>query len=788
MFRAILSVVLPWALLLAAADTASARDVRTKDLRAQVEIQDGVATTAISQLLFNGANVQAEAIWILPLAEGAVADQFRMTVNGVEMAGEVLGADQARSIYEGIVRQRRDPALLEYFGKGCLRARVFPIPACGSVRVDVRFRQILPKSGGLHRWALPVSVIGVDGRAPESIVLDLELRSRQRLGNVFSPSRDIHVVQKDDYNARASFEGPASKLEDGELALFYGLSENEFGLDLLTHWRKGESEGTFLMLVSPKRNWDEEKVLAKAITFVVDVSGSMAGPKIEQAKGALRFFLSSLRSDDRFQIISFSDEVRPFFSGFAGANAENIESARGKIAGLEATGGTNISDALNAALKGEVPSGHVPILVFLTDGLPTLGERSPQAILQRVRQENMSKTRIFVFGVGSDVDTVLLDTLAADTGGARDYVREQEDIEVKTGALFTKLSHPVMSDLELAADGVELLRLAPKKLPDLFRGDRLVLLGRYIGSGPRAIRLSGTVSGERRTYVYEGTFANAGEEKNDFVPSLWAERRVAFLLDDIRLNGKNPELLAEIERLGREYNIVTPYTSHLIVEEGLRVGFYRGPSDGVPPGGGGYPARRSGASTPGTDAEALRGLGYAGGNETRSDGFFLGRMASQESFETVAARLKDAGVLPREASPEESRRLAEQVVRELSDSVSGFARLEQTTGQAAVDTSETLARLMSGRGKSNDELVSLFSRRVKDKVFFLREGIWTDRAFDAARFPTKTIVEAYSSAYFDLLRTRPELAPYFAFSSRLVVVIGNEAFEVREPAVQPAGN
>ncbi len=774
MFRAVLSVML----LLAVAEPASALDVRTKDLTVRVEIVDGVATTAISQLLFNDLNVQAEAIWILPLADGAVADQFRMTVNGIEMAGEVLGADQARSIYEGIVRQRRDPALLEYFGKGCLRARVFPIPACGSVRVDVRFREVLPKSGALHSWKLPVRVIGVDGRAPESVVLDLELRSRQRLGNVFSPSRDIHVVQKDDYNARASFEGPSSKLENGELALFYGLSENEFGLDLLTHWKKGEGEGTFLMLVSPKRNWDEEKVLAKAITFVVDVSGSMAGAKIEQAKGALRFFVSSLRSDDRFQIISFSDEVRPFFAGLVGATAENLESARGKIAGLEATGGTNISEALHTALKGEVPLGYVPILVFLTDGLPTLGERSPQTILQRVRQENTAKTRIFVFGVGSDVDTVLLDTLAADSGGARDYVREQEDIEVKTGALFTKLSHPVMSDLELTADGIELMRLAPKKLPDLFHGDRLVLLGRYTGSGPRAIRLSGTVSGERRSYVYEGAFANAGEEKNDFVPSLWAERRVAYLLDEIRLHGRDPELLAEVERLGREYHIVTPYTSHLIVEEGLRVGFYRGPSDGIPPGGGhgggGYP-RRHDPSTPGTD-EALRGLGYVGGNE-------------QESFDTVAALLKDAGVLPRSASPEEWRRLAEEVVRELRDSTTGLERLEQTTtGQVAVDTSQTLARLMSGRAKSNDELVSLFSRRVKDKVFFLREGVWTDRVYDPAKFPVKTSVEAYSSAYFDLLHSRPELAPYLAFSSRLVVVIGNEAFEVREPLVKAAGN
>jgi hypothetical protein len=280
-----------------------------------------------------------------------------------------------------------------------------------------------------------------------------------------------------------------------------------------------------------------------------------------------------------------------------------------------------------------------------------------------------------------------------------------------------------------------------------------------------------------------------GDEKNDFVPALWAERRVAFLLDEIRRNGSAPELVAEVQRLGREYHVVTPYTSQLIVEEGLRLG-YRGPSDTTSPAGG---PTGFGPSTPGAapatraagDLDALRGLGYAG---AESDAFFLGRRVARKSGEielsALSDRLREAGVLPRDASPAELARLTREVAREMREAEVLRVGFGATTGGAAVDTSVYLARLMSGEATTRDQLLELFARRVKEKVFYLRAGVWTDRDFDAACSPGPTIVEAYSSAYFELLRARPGLAPYFALSPRLVVVLGSEAFEVREPPAE----
>ena len=756
-------------------------------MSAKVEIVDGVATCELVQLVRNEGDVEAEARWVLPLPEGAVADGFRMVVNGVETSGEVLDAAGARRVYEDIVRRRRDPGLLEYLGRGCLSARIFPIPARGEVTVEVGFRQVVPELSGLRRWSLALAAAGIEGSAPEQVVLDLAIRSRLPIRNVYSPSPLVHVVQKDDHEARASFEGKLDALPAGELAVYHGLSEAEFGLDLLCHRKLGE-EGAFLMLISPKRSLAEQEILAKSIVFVADTSGSMEGIKLEQARKALRFFLGSLRAEDAFNVIPFSTEPEPFFPAAVPATSENLAAASQRVEKLAASGGTNIAGALAAALASSAADGRVPIVVFLTDGLPTVGEGDPAKILAAIRDKNAARTRLFVFGVGNDVNTHLLDTLAAENGGARDYVREHEDIADKTGALLTKLSYPVMTDLQLTVDGVELRKLVPAKLPDLFRGDRLELFGRYTGDGHRAIRLAGTVGGARREFVYEATFPAEATRPNDFVPVLWAERRVGVLLDAIRLNGPNPELVGEVERLGREYRIVTPYTSHLIVEDGLRTS-WTGPGDSRPPSsrssrrpwsaaGAGPASGRAGPTAPGAGAPAQAPRTGGGGDE-----FYLGgssRAEAAPSFEQLTERLRDAEVLPKDAPPAELERLAREVAQELAAAEQSWNRLgREESGQKAVDESVYLARLVAqGAAAGDARLAELFTRRVKDKLFDLRSGVWTDRALAGSVPATRTTVEAFSSEYFALLTKKPELGPYFAFSTRMIVKLGDEVFEV----------
>ncbi len=768
--------------------------VKARSLAIAVRVIDGVATTRLQLRLANEGSRQEEALWILPLPEGASVDDFRMRAGGIELTGEVLEAQRARGVYEAIVSSQRDPGLLEYLGRSCLRARVFPVLPHKELEVEVTWREILAEVGGLRRWSFPVAAAGLAGAAPESVTLDLSIESRRALLNVFSSTPGLEVVREGDHRARASFEGCAESLPARELALFHGLTEAEFGLDLLSTRTAGEQQGSFLMLISPRRELAGAQAILRSIAFVLDTSGSMQGRKLEQAKAALRFFLGSLREGETFDVVPFATAPEPFFPSAVPADSEHIATALRRVAELEANGGTNIDEALRSGLQRVSDAGgRVPIVVLLTDGLPTVQETEVARILEHAGVWNVSRARVFALGVGHDVNTLLIDRLSGDHGGTRGYIGPEEDIEIASSALLSALSRPVLTDLQLAVEGVELERVVPSALSDLFHGGRLSVFGRYRGAGPATIRLGGTVAGERRTFTYEASFADGPVAAFDFVPSLWAERRVAVLLDELRLRGPSGELVDEVRRLGVEHGIVTPYTSHLILEQGLAlppasggggVGTRRGAGDTVPPGGGG-PATPgpAGPSTAGGRGPAT-GIGSAPGDP-------------EADIDQIATRLRQAGVLPAGASPQELRELALEVGREMraaDRALRGLGR--EQSGAEAVAESAYLARLMRSHGSStgSDEfylgrghgtpaidLLKLFTRRVKDRTFDLRKGVWTDRALpvDAGE---RTIVEAFSKAWFDLLAAKPALRPYFAFSTRLAVALDGAVFEVRPPA------
>ncbi|MEE9127524.1 MAG: VIT domain-containing protein, partial [Planctomycetota bacterium] len=471
--------------------------VTIKNLTIKTRIVDGIATTELREVLHNNRRRPQEGTWLLPLPQGAVADGFEMTVNGQKMQSEVLDAHTARAVYEDIVRKQKDPALLEYMDNGCLRARVFPIPSFGDVTLKVRYRQALPQTAGLCHWGFPLRNARCQGEMAQEVVLDVHIFSKHPLKNIYAPFGDIDIVRSGEHEARVSLELSKGQVPQRDLHLFYGVSDQAFGLDLLSYRQPGEP-GYFLMMLSPKRAWEDRKRIRKSITFVLDTSGSMEGQKIEQAQGAMKFFLGSLQEGDRFNVIPFATEAQPFFKHPVPMTADNVARAKARVHGIRAKGGTNIEHGLGIALEARAPAGMANMVVFLTDGLPTVGTRDTRLLLAGFRRKNTGNARIFPFGIGDYVNTELLDKLAAQSGGARDYVTEEESIEVKTAALFNKLSHPVLTDVRIECSGAELHQSVPTRTPDLFKGDRLLVFGRYKGNGSRRVVLRGKVQGRER--------------------------------------------------------------------------------------------------------------------------------------------------------------------------------------------------------------------------------------------------------------------------------------------------
>jgi Ca-activated chloride channel family protein len=276
-----------------------------------------------------------------------------------------------------------------------------------------------------------------------------------------------------------------------------------------------------------------------------------------------------LRPQDRFNVISFAGEDKVMEAGLVAADEQGRKRGEAFVQALRPAGGTNINQALLTSMQQFQSSDRPKILVFMTDGLPTVGETNAMRIVENSRTAKVSGLRIFTFGVGYDVNTSLLDKLAAENGGVADYVEPQEDIEVKVSNFFAKINHPVLTDLRLDLAGVETDLLYPRALPDIFKGSQLTIIGRYKNPGQMnhvRLGLNGNSRGASRTLTYNNLSFPLREDDNDFLPRLWATRRVGWLMEQVRMNGEQQELRDEIVDLGTRYGIVTPYTSYLALE------------------------------------------------------------------------------------------------------------------------------------------------------------------------------------------------------------------------------
>jgi Ca-activated chloride channel homolog len=537
--------------------------------RVTVAIEDQVAVTHVEQEFVNEHEWEAEGTYIFPLPEGAAISEFIMWVDGQPVEGKILEADEARAIYEDIVRRRRDPALLEYIGRSAVQARVFPIPPGGSRKIELEYSQVLPVENGLIRYVYPLAPEKFSARPLEEVSVRVEVRSREAMHALYSPTHQdrIYVERDGDYHAVVGYE-EADVLPDQDFELVYTVSQEDVGLNLLTYRESADvlsgEDGFFLLLAAPTVKVKKEQVIPRDVILVLDTSGSMGGEKIEQAQEALAYVLEHLNEEDRFNVIAFSTGLRQYASRLRPAS--EAREAIDWVQRLEAVGGTDINRALLEALA-QTDAERTTVLIFLTDGLPTEGVTEIEQILSNVEATAPDNARLFPFGVGDDVNTVLLDTLAEQNRGATGYVRPHERIDEEVSGFYAKISTPVLANIELDFGDVLVEEIYPYPLPDLFAGSQLIMVGRYRDGGATQITLTGNVSGERRTFTYEGNFRD--RDGDDFIPRLWATRKIGYLLTQIRLHGEQREWVDAVVELSVRYGIITPYTSFLIEENDI---------------------------------------------------------------------------------------------------------------------------------------------------------------------------------------------------------------------------
>lgn len=535
-------------------------DLAVRYHRVKVTISGQVALTEIDQVFVNDSPYELEGTYIFPLPEDAAISDFAMFVDGGRLSGKMLSRDEARRVYESIVNRRKDPALLEYVGRNALQASVYPIPAHGEKRIQLSYRQVLSSERGLVRYSYPLNTERFSSRPLDEVTISVKLDAGAPIKALYSPSHEVSVERTGSKTAEVSYEA-SNVRPDTDLVLLYSVAEEDVGLNVLSYKETGE-DGFFLLLVAPPWQSDEEEIVEKDVILVLDTSGSMEGRKLDQAKEAVAFVLDHLNDGDRFGLIAFDTAVRAFSADLSPASAR--VDAKGFVRRISAGGGTNIQRALLDALA-MTGSGRPQFIVFLTDGLPTVGVTEVERIITDVAEHSTNDVRLFTFGVGYDVNTVLLDTLSQDHRGASAYVEPGENIEEQVSAFYSKISLPLLSDVKLAVDRVQVDDLLPDPMPDLFAGSQVILVGRYREGGKATVTLTGKVNGQTRTYRYLDTaFSPKGGDES--VPRLWATRKVGQLLKEIRLHGENQELVESIVAISIRYGIMTPYTSFLVDE------------------------------------------------------------------------------------------------------------------------------------------------------------------------------------------------------------------------------
>lgn len=559
----------------------SASPVKITAVKVGAVIVDHVATTTMEISLENPSGSLREAELVVPVPDGAVVRGFTFQGSAGEPTAKLLPKDEARKAYDAIVARIRDPALLEFVGYNLIKSSVFPVPARGTQKVRLTYEHILPVDGNRADYVLPRSE-SLDYPAPWEI--SVRIKSGRPISTVYSPSHRIETRRPAENVVSARVDGEASG-EPGPFRLSYLLEAGGVSASLLAYPDPAAGGGYFLLLAGLPPHVigkQGESAIKREVTLVIDRSGSMHGPKLEQVREAALQILEALNDGEAFNIMVYNQAVECFAEQPVLKTAATVAAARKYIETLKAQGGTNIHDALLEALRQKPTGEMLPLVLFLTDGLPTIGQTSETAIRKLVKEANGHERRVFTFGVGADVNTPLLERLASETRATATFVLPKEDVEVKVAQVFKKLAGPVLAGPSMrvvtsAGEPVpgRVRDLVPAKLPDMFEDDQLVLLGQYLGEKPLSFELSGNYMGKDRTFRFDFTFDKA-TTKNAFVPRLWASRKIAVLVDDIRqlgadsalaaTDGRVKELTDTIVKLSTEFGILTEYTAFLARE------------------------------------------------------------------------------------------------------------------------------------------------------------------------------------------------------------------------------
>jgi Ca-activated chloride channel family protein len=538
--------------------------------RVTVTIDNNVAVTSIDQEFVNAmADELVGGEYIFPVPSGAVVDNFGVVVDGEALTATLMEREAANEYFQNVMKKSGQASMLQYASNSAYRLQLTGIAPGESRRIQLSYTEVLGSEDGLSKYLYPLNTEKFSYSLIEEVMVGVTIRNASAITSVYSPSHAVSIRREDRNTVVVSYEAAYAR-PSTDFELFYKVSQDEVSFHLFTYKETGE-DGYFLMLITPQYITEEDKIVAKDIIFTIDKSGSMSGTKIVQARQGLSMCLDRLRPEDYFNIITFNDMVEQLAPEILPASPAELEKAQVFAGQIAANGSTNIEAALTTSLGMITSSSSPHYIIFLTDGLPTAGERITENLVSIISEANTSGTRIFSVGFGYDVNTILLDQISANSGAYSLYCDPDDNIEEVITSLYKRIESPVLTSPALTIGSIETFDVFPRTMPDLFSGSQVAVYGRYSGEGSSQVVITGKAGDEERVLEYEAYFPDRHTDYG-FVPKLWATSKIAYLMSQIKISteqARTDALIDTVKELSLAYGIVTPYTSAIFAPSGV---------------------------------------------------------------------------------------------------------------------------------------------------------------------------------------------------------------------------
>ncbi|MBU0945382.1 MAG: marine proteobacterial sortase target protein [Proteobacteria bacterium] len=563
----------------------------------EIYVSAMVARTVLRQRFLNGSRTWQEAIYVFPLPDESGVDQLRIRVGERLIEGEIREKIEARKIYEQARKEGKKASLLAQERPNIFTVSVANIGPGEEVEVEIEYQQVVELRDGTFSLRFPMVVgpryipgtpLAEEGDERElhfagsgwSLATDqvpdapritppvatarenplnplrlmVELAAGFPVARVESLYHGIRVADEGEGIQVIRFSGEvvadrdfvleweAEKLDSPHAALF---SEN-----------RGQSDYLLLMLMPPQGE-NRGPAVARELIFVLDTSGSMAGPSIIQAREALVLALSRLHDSDRFNVIEFNSTARKLFSRAEAADNEHRKRAIRFVQSLQADGGTEIASALELALDGRQDHERIRQVIFLTDG--SVGNEEN---LLAMIDSRLGDSRLFTVGIGSAPNSYFMSRAAAMGRGSFTSIGKVEEVQEKMMALFEKLEHPAVTALRVEDSKGQALEYYPHPLPDLYQGEPLLISLKRSGQSD-GLRITGRLG----DHPWQQQVAPRTVARRPGIARLWARKKIRTLMDSLALGGGEKEIRGEVLATALEHHLVSRYTSLVAVEK-----------------------------------------------------------------------------------------------------------------------------------------------------------------------------------------------------------------------------